>query len=76
MNATTAPVLIWKLWIGPGSVIPAGMATVDQGPVMLFPVIEVKVVGAIVVIATNGPVVRLVAVTRPKPALPIEYWIA
>jgi antitoxin (DNA-binding transcriptional repressor) of toxin-antitoxin stability system len=43
---------------------------------MLFPVIEVKVVGATVITATNGPVVRLVAVTRPKPALPIEYWIA
>jgi len=54
---------IWKLVIGPGRVIPAGMVAVDQDPLMLPPVIELKVVGAIVVMATNGPVVSVVTVT-------------
>jgi hypothetical protein len=34
------------------------------------------VVTAIVVIATNGPVVNAVEVTSWKPALPIEYSVA
>jgi len=40
------------------------------------PVIELKVVGAMVVMATNGPVVSVVAVTSWKPPCPIEYSIA
>jgi hypothetical protein len=39
------------------------MVAVDQDPLMLPPVIELKVVGAMVVMATNGPVVSVVAVT-------------
>ena len=56
--------------------MPAGIATADQVPLIPLPVIEVKVVAAIVVIATNGPVVNAVEVTSWKPALPIEYSIA
>jgi len=56
--------------------MPAGIVTDGQVPVMLLPVIEVKVVGAMVVMATNGPVVSVVAVTRAKPATPIEYSVA
>ena len=56
--------------------MPAGIVTEDQEPLMLLPVIEVKVVGAIVVIATNGPVVDAVEVTSWKPPVPIEYSVA
>lgn len=56
--------------------MPAGIVAEDQEPLMLFPVIEVKVVGAIVVIATNGPVVNAVVITSWKPPLPIEYSVA
>ena len=56
--------------------MPAGIATVDQEPLIPLPVIEVKVVTAIVVIATNGPVVNAVEVTSWKPALPMEYSMA
>jgi len=56
--------------------MPAGIAAVDQEPLIPLPVIEVKVVTAIVVIATNGPVVNAVEVTSWKPALPIEYSVA
>jgi hypothetical protein len=56
--------------------MPAGIVTEDQVPLMLFPVIEVNVVGAIVVIATNGPVVDAVEVTSWKPPVPIEYSVA
>ena len=56
--------------------MPAGIVTEDQEPLMLLPVIEVKVVAAIVVIATNGPVVNAVEVTSWKPPVPIEYSVA
>lgn len=52
--------------------MPAGIVAEDQEPLMLFPVIEVKVVGAIVVIATNGPVVNAVVITSWNPPTPIE----
>ena len=57
-------------------VMPAGMVVALQVPEMLFPVIEVKIVGTTVVMATNGPVVKAVFVTSRKPEIPIEYWIA
>jgi hypothetical protein len=52
------------------------MVAVDQDPLMLPPVIEVKVVGLMMVRATNGPVVSVVAVTSWKPPCPIEYSMA
>ena len=56
--------------------IPAGIVADDQLPLMFLPVIEVKVVGAIVVTATNGPVVNVVTRTSWNPPLPIEYSVA
>ena len=56
--------------------IPAGIVADDQLPLMFLPVIVVKVVGAIVVTATNGPVVNVVTRTSWNPPVPIEYSVA